>query len=117
MDRISEVTRELNRLMSLCMNLANYFERAGEETGEGYIEPLKMGYRALSRQLREGSKALIDIQELYTRSVETSLSDRCERQEMRDFLTEIFGDSEIECINDSDKEKIKKFVQEIEESW
>ena len=107
----------LCKLSDICLRIANIVDRQGENGSFSLADELGFGYLALSGYLRSGVKAIADMQMDYSNAKsQKQLAEICE-QEMRDFLTDIFGDEEIESINEADKEKIRQFVQELEKEW
>ena len=109
-------TEEINYLVKICLDLANIVDRHGEKD-EPYLEELKLGYRAFSRSLRSGVKAVIDLQDDYSKALEYQSYAETGEKEARDFLQEVFGDEEIDAINEEDKQKIKEFTQQLMEKW
>ena len=118
-DRITQITKDINRLSQLCLNIANLCDRAAELDGiKEYIsDNLGLGYRALSVYLRKGVKSMIDFQDMYSTSVEKKNIAELGEQSARDFMTDIFGDEDIDSINDKDKVRIRDFVQQIYKEW
>lgn len=111
---MSEIFKNLNRLAELCLNIARVAEEAAEENKKCvYLEDLKLGYKALSRHLREGVKAIIDIQEMYVHAKEVVEFAESGENKARDFLGEVFGDRNIECVNNEYKNEIKAFVKKL----
>ena len=62
-------TEDINYLVKICLDLANIVDRNGEN-GVGYLKDLKLGHRALSVSLRRGVKAIVDLQEDYSKAIE-----------------------------------------------
>lgn len=109
-------TEEINYLVKICLDLANIVDRHGEKD-EPYLEELKLGYRALSISLRCGVKAVIDLQDDYSKALEYKNHAEIREKSARDFLQEVFEDGYIDTINDEDKQKIKEFVQQLMKKW
>lgn len=109
-------TEGINYLVKICLDLANIVDRHGEKD-EPYLEELKLGYRALSISLRRGVKAVIDLQDDYSKALEYQNYAEIGEKAARDFLQEVFGDEEIDTINDEDKQKIKEFAQQLMKNW
>lgn len=109
-------TEDINYLVKICLDLANIVDRNGED-GVGYLKDLKLGHRALSVSLRRGVKAIVDLQEDYSKAIEYREYAEIGEKEAKDFLKEIFGDDEIFTINDEDKNKITEFVRQLMEKW
>jgi len=108
---------ELCKLAELCLRIANYADRHGEKEDTAMCDELGLGYLALSGHLRAGVKAIADIQLDYSNAISKANLAKIGEESARDFLKYIFGDREIETINEADKERIKAFVGEIEKSW
>lgn len=100
----------LNKLVEISLRIANYVDEHGRNGDTDLGDELGLGYRALSSYLRAGAKSIIDIQADYQLAIEKKELAEIGEQEMRDFLTEIFGDEESETLNDEYKRKIKEFV-------
>lgn len=109
-------TEEINYLVKICLDIANIVDRHGEKD-KPYLDELGLGYRALSISLRRGVKAIIDLQDDYSKALECQNCAEIGEKAARDFLQEVFGDEEIDTINDEDKQKIKEFVQQLMEKW
>lgn len=109
---------KINKLAEIALNLANYIDREGEKVlWPDISEELHMGYRAISIYLREGVKACIDIQDMYSEAKNREDLARTGENEARDFLEECFGDRDIDCINDKDKARIIALCKQIEKEW
>ena len=104
------------RLIQVCLDVANIADERGKKN-ERYFEELGLGYRALSGILRRGCKDVIDLQNNYHAAVEAKQLAKIGEKSAVDFLEEVFGDREIDCINDKDKERIKAFVKQIDAEW
>ena len=103
-------TDYLCKLAELSLKIANIVDRHGENRDFAFADEIGLGYRALSQYLRQGVKAIIDIQEAYSNAKErTELAELSER-DSRDFLKDIFGDEEVDSLNDEYKSKIRAFV-------
>lgn len=109
-------TKEITNLIKICLDIANIADRKDEE-GNAYLEDLGLGYRALSISLQQGAKAVIDLQDDYSKALEDRGYAETGEKEARDFLLEVFGDQEIDTINENDKQRIKDFVKDIMKSW
>ena len=107
----------LSKLADICLRIANYVDREGEKGNTDMCNELGLGYLALSGYLRSGVKAIAEIQGSYSRERDLRDIADCSERYVRDFLEDIFGDREIDDINVDDKEKIREFVQKLEESW
>ena len=100
----------LNKLVEISLRIANYVDEHGRNGDTNLGDELGLGYRALSSYLREGVKSIIDIQADYQLAIVKKELAEIGEQEMRDFLTEIFGDEEPETLNNEYKRKIKESV-------
>lgn len=100
----------LCELANLALKIANIVDRHGENGDFSFADELGLGYRALSQYLRQGVKAIIDIQENYSNAKERmNLSESSER-EARDFLKDIFGDEDVDSLPEEQKVKIRDYV-------
>ena len=104
------------RLIQICLDIANIADEKGEKN-ERVLEELGLGYRALSGILRRGCKEIIDLQNSYHAAIEAKNLAEIGEKSVLDFTEAVFGDREIYCINDKDKERIKAFVRQIEAEW
>ena len=124
-----EWTKKTNRLIKICLDLANVLDDAGNRSPD-FANPtpefqrvqwlskqLGLGYRALSDYLRKGSIEIIKLQSDYHRAVENMQLARMSRERMEDFQEQIFGDRNAECFNDEIKSKIREAVKRIDEEW
>lgn len=103
----------LNKLAELSLRMANVIDRRAENGDDSFPSEVGYGYLALSGYLRNGVKAIADIQNAYSNAVEMrKLAEQSER-DARAFLVEIFGDEEVDSLKDEYKEKIKNFVAGI----
>lgn len=109
-------TEEINYLVKICLDIANIVDRHGEKD-KPYLDELGLGYRALSISLRRGVKAVIDLQDDYSKALEYQNHAEIREKSARDFLQEVFEDEYIDTINDEDKQKIKEFVQQLMKKW
>lgn len=103
----------INKLVELSLRIANYVDEHGRNGDTDLGDELGLGYRTLSSYLRDGVKAIVEIQEDYQIAMERRELAEINEEEIRDFLTEIFGDEEPETLNDEYKRKIKEFVGTI----
>ncbi len=104
------------RLIQVCLEIANLADEKGEQ-GEFILPEIGLGYRALSRILRRGCKDIIDLQGKYHAAIEGKILAKIGEKTAYDFLEDIFGDREIDSINDKDKDRIKAFVKQIYDEW
>lgn len=104
------------RLIQICLDIANIADEKGEKN-ERVLEELGLGYRALSSILRGGCKEIIDLQNSYHAAIAARRIAEIGKESVDDFMEEVFGDREIHCINDKDKERIRAFVKQIEAEW
>ena len=106
--------RNIYRFISLCLQLADMADET-EETP--YTNDFGLGYAAFSGILRGGIKEIVDLKIDYYRAVEREKLSRMSEKDARDFLQECFGDSEIDSINDADKERILALCNQIRKEW
>lgn len=104
-------TDYLNKLAELSLKIANIIDRHGENGDFAFAYEIGLGYLALSGYLRAGVKAIADIQMDYSNAISAKHLAKSSESEMRNFLTDIFGDEEPESLNDEYKQKIKDFVK------
>lgn len=109
-------TEEINYLVKICLDIANIVDRHGEKD-KPYLDELGLGYRALSISLRRGVKAVIDLQDDYSKALEYQNHAEIREKSARDFLQEVFEYEYIDTINNEDKQKIKEFVQQLMKKW
>jgi hypothetical protein len=110
----------MNKMLELCLNIANLIDDWGheEKPAARLIEDeLGLGYRALSTSLREGVKDVVDLQARYRGAIETADLAKFGEKCARDFLEDVFGDRDIDSINDSDKERFRKLYKKIRKEW
>lgn len=62
-------------------------------------------------------KSIIDFQDNYSSAIEKKNLAECSERSARNFMADIFGDKDVDSINDKDKERIKEFVQQIYAEW
>ena len=106
--------RNLYRFVSICLQLADLADET-EETP--YTNAFGLGYAAFSGILRGGIKEIVDLKIDYYRAVESAKISRMSEKNARDFLQECFGDSEIDSINNADKERILALCNKIRQEW
>lgn len=109
-------TEEINYLVKICLDIANIVDRHGEKD-KPYLDELGLGYRVLSISLRRGMKAVIDLQDDYSKALEYQNNAEIREKSARDFLQEVFEDEYIDTIDNEDKQKIKEFVQQLMKKW
>lgn len=98
----------LSRLAEITLHMASVIERDGENGDYAFPRKLGCGHLALTRYMREGIKALIDLQNEVA-ELKSKLWYREESEKyMREFLRDIFGREDAdEFLNDEEKQKIK----------
>ena len=106
----------ITRIIQVCLDIANLADEKGEQ-GEFILPELGLGYRALSVILRRGCKDIIDLQGKYHAAIEEKNLAKIGEKTAYDFLEDIFGDREIDSINDKDRDRIKAFVKQIYDEW
>lgn len=103
----------LCKLAELSLKIANIVDRQGEKLNFSLADEMNLGYRALSQYLRQGVKAIIDMQDAYANAKEKMNLAETSEQGARNFLKDIFGDEDIDSISDENKAKIKEFVSTL----
>lgn len=103
----------LTKLTEISLRMANIIDRHGENGDFAFADEVGYGYLALSGYLRAGVKAIADIQMDYSNAKSKQHLAELTESQMREFLTDIFGDEEPETLNDEYKQKIKDFVREL----
>lgn len=103
----------LTKLAELSLRMANIIDRNGENENFAFADEVGLGYLALSGYLRAGAKAIADIQMDYSNAKSKQKLSESSESQMREFLTDIFGDEESETLNDEYKQKIRNFVKEL----
>jgi hypothetical protein len=109
-----------NRMLELCLNIADLIDEWGHEENPAVrliTDELGLGYRALSASLRDGVKEAVDLQARYRRAIENADLAKCGEKYARDFLEDVFGDRDIDSINDSDKERFRELYKKIQKEW
>ena len=105
---------KIYRFIQICLQLADIADQKKETP---FHDELSMGCMAFSGYMRQGVKELIDLkQDYYQALFRKNLAEQSEK-DARDFLQECFGDSEIDSINDADKERIIALCKQIEAEW
>lgn len=101
---------KIYRFIQICLQLADIADQKKETP---FHDELTMGNMAFNGYMRQGVKEIIDLKQDYffTMSIKES------EKRARDFLKECFGDSEIDSINDADKERILAVCKQIEAEW
>ena len=108
-----KIIKDSNRLIELSLNIANIVDRRGEQNYDDLSNELNLGYRALSTYLRQGAKAIIDMEDGYSEAcLQAKLAEQSE-QDARDFLQDIFGDSDVDSLSNELKDKIRKYVTKL----
>ena len=115
MSQIEQIRmNKIYRLIDFCLQLADIADQKQETP---FNDVLHTGYGAFSSYMRQGVKELIDLkQDYYNVMFRKNLAEQSEK-DARDFLQECFGDSEIDSINDADKERIIALCKQIEAEW
>jgi len=110
--------RNLYRLISLCLQLADLADAQGETPFNNVLpNGLHMGYRAFSGFMRGGVKEIIDLQnDYYGMESDAEIAKKSE-EDARDFLQECFGDREIDSINEEDRDRILFLCNKIRREW
>jgi hypothetical protein len=112
--------KKLNKFLKICLDIAEWYDNRGEEDrnwfGGEMTEGIGLGYKSMTGYLRTGVAEVIKLQgELHSAKERRWYAESSERN-MRDYLTEIFGDEEPETLSNEITAKIKNAVHEILES-
>lgn len=70
----------INKLIAICLDIAEHVDEKGEKNDFTLADDLGIGFRALSRCLRSGVKAVIDLQASYHSAQEKSHTCRDRRK-------------------------------------
>lgn len=105
---------KIGSLLRILYMLLEYCGENAENSGKlDFVDALGYGWGSFSSYLREGMKAILDLQRDYREAQSKMRVAQIGEQEMRDFLKDMFGDDEVFCLNDECKSRIRNFVQEI----
>lgn len=110
---MNDKTNKLTSLVGILMKMACIIDRHGENGDSQFADEIGMGYLALSSYLRDGVKAIVDMQMEYSEAIANKQIAELSEQYARNYLKEIFGDEDIDSINERYKLKIKEFVQSL----
>lgn len=111
---------EINNMLKICLNIADLIDEWGHEQNlaeRTVTDALGLGYRALSSYLRQGAKAVIDLQAKYRDAIERRDYAEMAKKGAEDFLADVFGDPDIDSINEEDKKRIRELCRQIAEEW
>ena len=105
---------KIYRFIQICLQLADIADQKKETP---FHDELSMGCKAFSGYMRQGVKEIIDLKQDYFFTLSRMVFAEASEKDARDFLQECFGDSEIDSINDADKERIIALCKQIEAEW
>ena len=105
---------KIYRFIQICLQLADIADQKKETP---FHDELSMGCMAFSGYMRQGVKEIIDLKQDYFFTLSRMVLAEASEKDARDFLQECFGDSEIDNINDADKERIIALCKQIESEW
>ena len=105
---------KIYRFIQICLQLADIADQKKETP---FHDELSMGCMAFSGYMRQGVKEIIDLKQDYFFTLSRMVLAEASEKDARDFLQECFGDSEIDSINDADKERIIALCKQIEAEW
>lgn len=108
---------KLGRFIDLCFRIASWVDKRGEAGDDFMHEEFGLGHLAMSGYLRDGICSVILLEKDYQCAKNRERIAKLGQYGAYDFLEEIFGDRDIDTINDKDKERIKEFVKQIEAEW
>lgn len=106
------VKDRISKLVEICLRIANILDKDEDGTGS-YLEEIGLGRRALSVYLRDGAKAVIEMQGELTYAKDTAKYAKESERDMQAFLVDIFGDENPEFMSEDDKNQVKQFVREL----
>lgn len=104
---------KLSKLAELCLRMANVIDRHGENGDYEFANEIGLGYLALSGYLRDGVKAIADMQMDYSDAVSMKNLAELSENEAREYLKDIFGEEDVDSLNETYKARIKEFVQSL----
>ena len=104
---------KLSRLAELCLRIANVIDRHGEKNDYEFSDEVGLGYLALSGYLRDGVKAIADMQMDYSEAVSMKNLAELSENEAREYLKDIFGEEDVDSLNETYKARIKEFAQSL----
>lgn len=105
--------RIINRLVKIILDIADVVDEKGENGETTYIKELSLGYRALSGYLRQGAKAVIELQESNRNAKDKLEYKNAEIEELKQVSGKIFGDIDLDYFSDEEIEKIKAFITKL----
>ena len=105
---------KIYRFIQICLQLADIADQKKETP---FHDEISMGCRAFSGYIRQGVKEIIDLKQDYFNILSRMEIAEQSEKDARDFLKDCFGDSEIDSINDADKERILAVCKQIEAEW
>lgn len=110
---------DATRLIEIVLRIAELSDSKYEETNMRYdlVDDLGYGYLAFSGILRAGAKAVIDLQNDLHNYKSKYQTEKQDNEIVRDFLEELFGDREIDSINDKDRKRIMDLCNQIRAEW
>ena len=113
--------KTLHRFLQICMDIAEWHDRKGEEDhywfGGELSNGIGLGYKAMTGYLRAGVKEVINLQSKYHHAEERRWLAESNEKEKIEFVLDIFGEEDPETLNDEIKERVKKAVKEIIAEW
>ena len=112
---LSERRNRITRFLQISLDLANAADEGSED--HPYWDECNLGCRALSGYLRQGVKCVIDLQSECYRQQENAKFARMDQKSAEDFLQDIFGDRDIDLLNEELKTKLKAYVQQLFDEW
>lgn len=109
--------KRLGDFIALCYKISEYIDDCGENGDHFTLDAFGLGYKAASDRIRNGIIAVIELSRECRYEREHAKLAKIGKEEMRDFMVEIFEDEEIYTVNDEIKESIKKAARDIKEKW
>ncbi len=108
------MTDHVAKLIQLCSQIATIVESNKDHP---ICNDLGLGCFALSHYLREGIKETLDLQSACSKAVYNNEVAKESEKQARAFLEDVFGDSEIDFVNDDFKNELKAFAKELDEKY
>lgn len=109
--------KKINRFIQICLDIADVVDEQGKECNNFCIDNLGCGYKVISGYLRRGVQEVIELQSSYHHIKEMKEFAEYSEKEARAVLLDIFGDEELDSLNDDDYTKIKAFCAELRKKW
>lgn len=103
-------SKEINKLIWIMLDCASMAEA---EQDPEICRLLKLGKFAFSRYIRSGIEEILHLQTMYADYKNQSEYRKELLNDKEVFMMDIFGEEEVESLNDELKGKIKAFVKDL----